>query len=290
MAFHSAHLGINYAGSQHELGGCIADANELWKLFAPLTRGNGGTTDRMLEREATIAGVREFIGDVVRRLKAGDTLFLSRSGHGTQIADRDGDEKDRKDECFVCFDLELMSDDEFAVLLSERASGTFVVVFDDCCHSGGGSRLFASVDKPRFIPASQLSARPRKIERHDMPLIRGADGVLHISACKPEEVAWDTGKHGAATLALLNAMKQIAMHSTLRTWADVFHYTASQLPTRQHPQTPTLTGDDAVARQVLPWLVKTQATLPPQGVLELGVSGVMAPDVLRFNGRTYRAE
>lgn len=295
MAFHSAHLGINYAGTQHELGGCVADANELSKLFAPLVKSAGGVLDKMLEREATIDGVREFVADAVRRLKAGDTLFLSRSGHGTQIADRDGDERDRKDECFVCFDLELMSDDEFAVLLSERASGSVVVVFDDCCNSGGGSRFISSPaelldERPRFIPGTLLTASHERIDRHDMPLIRGSEGVLHISACKPEEVAWDTGRHGAATLALLAALQKIAATSRIiRNWGDLFAGIASQLPTKQHPQTPTLTGDATIARLVLPWMAED---LPPAAanVLELGVSGVTAPDVLRFNGRTYRAE
>lgn len=307
MAFYSAHLGINYAGTQHELGGCLADADELAKLFAPLVKSAGGVIDKMFEREATLEGVRDFLRENLRRLKAGDTLFVSRSGHGTQVRDRDGDEADKQDECFVCYDLRLMSDDEFAVLLTQRASGSVVVVFDDCCHSGGGSRLFSEPykpfpgpgvlspgavlrDKPRFIPGSQLTARPAKFDRRNAPGQPGADGVLHIAACRPNEVAWDTGRHGAATLALLAALKQVAMASKPQKWDDVFTYVSAQLPTKQHPQTPTITGDDWVAKQMLPWLAKTQATLPPQGVLELGVSGVTAPDVLRFNGRTYRAE
>lgn len=276
--FFSAHVGINYAGSGNDLGGCVNDAKDLSAVFGPLAKANGGTSDRLLERSADIAGLRDFLAENVGRLEAGDLLFLSRSGHGTQVPDRDGDEQDRKDEAFVCFGMDLMLDDEFAAILSRRKAGSQVVVFDDCCHSGGGSRLLGvtATGRPRFVLYSACQPCERS------PIARGdtRDGVLHLSACQPQEVALDTGENGAATLALIASIK-----AKVKTWASLFGGMTGQLPTRQYPQTPTMTGDMEVAKLAIPTVPSAAPppVTPPPVMLGL-------PDVLTINGLRYRRE
>ena len=66
---------------------------------------------------------------------------LSFSGHGSQVYDRNRDEKDGKDECILPSDFKrigVITDDRFQQLLNMFWEGTKVVcilVFD-CCHSG----------------------------------------------------------------------------------------------------------------------------------------------------------
>lgn len=83
-------------------------------------------------------------------LKEGDHVFIYMTGHGEQVKDLNGDEKDHYDEAFVCHDASLsdakadhsnilLLDDELDLLLTdlrERAGTSgqvFMVV--ECCHS-----------------------------------------------------------------------------------------------------------------------------------------------------------
>lgn len=251
MAIHSAHIGINFAGTNNALRGCVNDAEDLLKLWHPITTANGGSSDKLTERGATISNVRQFIGEKLALLKPGDLLFLSRSSHGTQVPDRDGDEHDGKDEAFVCYGLNLLIDDEFATLLTKRAAGSFVVVFDDCCHSGGGQRFMSDPDLPPdskarnlpwdVIPDDCRAAVPRGVS----PPPGASAGVLHIAACQADQVAWDGSRNGrangAGTLAFLDSFERTG------TWGQLFSRIRSQPLFKQYKQNPHIDGDEKLA-------------------------------------------
>lgn len=118
---HCGHIGINFEGTSNALRGCVNDAKDFFKTFRPLCQ----SSDIIAERSATLTDVRLFLAERLSKLAPGDLLFLSRSSHGTQIPDRDGDETDGKDEAFVCYGLDLLSDDEFATILAKRAAGSY---------------------------------------------------------------------------------------------------------------------------------------------------------------------
>lgn len=283
----SAHIGVNFAGTNNALRGCINDAKDLLAVFNDITIAVGGTSDFLTERQATIAGVREFVATHLRNLQPGDTLFLSRSSHGTQVPDRDGDEQDGKDEAFVCYGLDLLIDDEFRAILSRRAAGSFVVVFDDCCHSGTGQRFVGDADRPaealaRSLPWHAIPDECRlRLSRDCSRGLKDDAGVLHIAACQAHEVAWDGSRNGrpngAGTLALLDALAAGA-----KTWSDVFTGIRSRLPSKQYKQTPMASGDMSLLAMRVAGAV--QPVVPPPA------SGGGLPDVLTINGKRYRAE
>lgn len=284
----SAHIGINFAGSSNALRGCINDAKDLFRVFQPMAFAS----DFLTERFANITDVRGFISAWLAKLQPGDTLFLSRSSHGTQVPDRDGDEQDGKDEAFVCFGLDLLIDDEFRAILSRRAAGSFVVVFDDCCHSGTGQRFVGDPDRPadalaRSLPWHAIPDECRlRLSRDCSRGLKDDAGVLHIAACQSHEVAWDgsrqmpdgtTRANGAGTMAMLDALAGGA-----KTWSDVFTGLASRLPSKQYKQTPIATGDSSLLAMRVAGAV--QPVVPPPA----SVQGL--PDVLTINGKRYRAE
>lgn len=283
----SAHIGINFAGTSNALRGCVNDSADMLKAWNDITMAAGGTSDFLTERRATLAGVREFIATHLRNLQSGDLLFLSRSSHGTQIPDRDGDETDGKDEAFVCYGLDLLSDDEFATILAKRAAGSYVVVFDDCCHSGTGLRFVGDPDRPadalaRSLPWQAIPQATRdNFERGAAPPPSASRGVLHIAACQDHEVAWDGSRdgrpNGAGTLALLDALAAGA-----KTWNDVFTGIRSRLPSKQYKQTPIASGDSSLLAMRVAGAV--EPVVPPPA----SVQGL--PDVLTINGKRYRAE
>jgi hypothetical protein len=74
-------------------------------------------------------------------LSSGDALFVTFSGHGSQITNTSADEElDFLDET-LCFHDRMLIDDEVYALLSEVRPGTHVTMAYDSCHSETVSRV-----------------------------------------------------------------------------------------------------------------------------------------------------
>ena len=139
----SIHLGLNsvdpkgYGGWDGQLRACEADAQDMAKIAKD--RGYAGTT-LLLTKNATAAAFAKAMADAAEKLVAGDILFLSYSGHGGQVPDRDGDdEADGLDETWCLFDRQLL-DDELYGLFGKFAKGVRIVLLSDSCHSGTVAR------------------------------------------------------------------------------------------------------------------------------------------------------
>ncbi len=117
----------------------------------------------LLTEKATRAGFRAAFGSAAKRLKTGDFLFLTYSGHGGQLPDLNGDEDDGLDETWCLFDGQLV-DDEIYDMLAMLAPGVRVLVLSDSCHSGSvlkdAAILAAATQKEN---ATRYRAMPRDI-------------------------------------------------------------------------------------------------------------------------------
>jgi hypothetical protein len=134
----SLHIGLNAVGAAHyggwrgELCACEFDAGDM----AALARAQGMKARVLLTREATRAAVLRRLHAAARALRAGDLFFLSFSGHGGQVPDVSGEERDDKlDETWCLYDAQLI-DDELYTALTRFAAGVRIVVLSDSCHSG----------------------------------------------------------------------------------------------------------------------------------------------------------
>ena len=139
----SIHLGLNFVDPKHydgwdgELRACEADANDMAKIAKD--RGYG-TTTVLLTKNATVAKFAKAMKDAAAKLTAGDILFLSYSGHGGQVPDRDGDDEvDGLDETWCLYDRQLI-DDELYGMFGKFAKGVRIVLLSDSCHSGTVAR------------------------------------------------------------------------------------------------------------------------------------------------------
>lgn len=146
----SIHIGLNNLdvssyGEQTVLAGCINDADSMQSLAA----GQGFQTRRMVDEEATADAVIEAISDAANTLRSGDMLFLTYSGHGSQVSDVDGDEADGLDETWCLYDRMLI-DDELSQLWSRFEAGVRILMLSDSCHSGTVAKLI----KERKLAAS----------------------------------------------------------------------------------------------------------------------------------------
>lgn len=133
----SLHIGLNgvdpnaYAGWSGELCACEADA----RVLAAAASRQGFAARILLTQRATRRAVLGQVRQAARRLEAGGFFWISFSGHGGQVPDRNGDELDKLDETWCLHDGQLI-DDELTTELAGFRRGVRVLVTTDCCHGG----------------------------------------------------------------------------------------------------------------------------------------------------------
>ncbi|GJN28389.1 hypothetical protein PR202_gb16502 [Eleusine coracana subsp. coracana] len=174
-------VGCNYAGTPHELRGCINDVHAMRDLlvarfgFAPaeitvLTddAAPGAGNNKVLP---TGANIKRALSDMVAR--AGDVLFFHYSGHGTLVPPVMPDHRGRHrdDEAIVPCDFNLITDVDFRRVVDRVPRGASFTIVSDSCHSGGlidnekeqiGP---ATVDDDDDLVAAAGSARPSRTTR-----------------------------------------------------------------------------------------------------------------------------
>jgi hypothetical protein len=231
----SLHLGLNrvdpkqYEGWDGALVACEADAKDMRRLAA--ARGFKPTI--LLTRKATAAAVIKTISAAAAQLSAGDIFFLTYSGHGGQVPDTNGDEKDDQDETWVLYDRELV-DDELYALWAKFKQGVRILVLSDSCHSGTvtklvsyrtitegrgrGARPYGQDRPPRFrrMPLAverQVNKKHKKLYDRIQKSHMGAEhqpvgaSVFLISGCQDNQLSSDGDKNGLFTGTLLETWK-----------------------------------------------------------------------------------
>lgn len=189
----SLHIGLNevdpqhYAGWVGELSACEADAEDMKALAE--AQGFDGTL--LLTADATKAAVRRAMRKAATALRAGDIFFLTYSGHGGQLPDKNGDEDDDTDETWCLFDGELV-DDLLHDAFGKFRKGVRILVLSDSCHSGSVTReqldaiTEAQAKARRYDPTTGAVVGPRF---RGMPLDVARKTYLQNRAAYDEELA-----------------------------------------------------------------------------------------------------
>ena len=217
-------IGIdNYPSSP--LAGCVADAR-AWKTVLGTL---GFTVSTLLDRDATRSRILEVLTDLVVSATPGEVLAFQYSGHGTQVADLDGDESEGFDQAFVPVDYEtgaLLLDDDLANVYRQLPAGARLTLFMDCCHSGTISRFAprelaatSSRVRRRYLPLSPWQEQAHRAFRSQLPptvsragSVMSLDGVVHMAACQDRQYAYEVDGAGnftrVATVALAEAVRR----------------------------------------------------------------------------------
>jgi metacaspase-1 len=147
----SIHIGLNqvdpdhYDGWDGTLQACEFDANDMQKV----AESRGFQSTKLLTKEATADAVQAAIEGAASELADGDFLFLTYSGHGGQVPDKNGEEEaDRSDETWVLYDRQLV-DDELYALWGKFKPGVRIFVLSDSCHSG---TVLRGIDDETAVP------------------------------------------------------------------------------------------------------------------------------------------
>lgn len=133
-----------------------------------------------------------------------DRVWIHYSGHGCAITDRDGDEKDGRDECIVPADYHngVITDDLIKRVLRYFNKKTKVTCIFDCCHSGTIGDLRYEYRMPNVCSLDNFKSKCHA-------------NILLLSGCMDHQTSADAynvqGKNqysGAMTSCLLMSMKE----------------------------------------------------------------------------------
>ncbi|KAH0829415.1 hypothetical protein FOPE_10244 [Fonsecaea pedrosoi] len=242
-------IGINFYRDNKSLNGCVHDVTSV-KAFldesAPHIDATVFTasqpsdpTSNVPSEEPALLPTYENVTSELERIKeqarAGDTVYIHYSGHGTTgrtpLTNSQDPHLDTEEFALVLYDeahgMRKLPGSELARLLKAMVDKSLVVILVlDCCFSGGvtrdGSRSrpkVRSIDYDNSIAAtySSLPHRgqgPLRDGRMAPQWLINPEGYATLCACGPyetaEEFEFDDGKfHGALTYFLLRALKAL---------------------------------------------------------------------------------
>lgn len=231
------HIGLNavdprsYEGWGGELNACENDARDM----AAIGKSQKMRSRALLTKRATRRAVLTALATAARTLKKGDYCFVTYSGHGGQLPDRNHDEPDAYDETWCLYDGEI-SDDQLDQAWAKFRSGVRILVLSDSCHSGTVTRAaFMSAlraaspgrglgphenghaPRPRAMPMAVAMRVYRAHQREYDRIQKSVDprardrvkaSVLLISGCQDNQESLDGDVNGLFTENLLRVWKQ----------------------------------------------------------------------------------
>ncbi len=227
----------NYVGTGNDLNGCINDAEDL--NHAILSSNNNFTTVLSLDSTVTISYVLYEIDILAAKAVGGDNVFISYSGHGTQL--RNSLEADGYDEALYLYDGSLR-DDVLREHLDKFADGVNVVLFLDSCFSGGMLKKINPkiYKRPRFVVTDEIPEGAHRVKAFM------ADTARHLimSGCSEDEYSYDAYFDGRYNGAFTYWAVKLFVHGM--TYQDWFDAIRTELPSNIYPQTPLLLGSEAL--------------------------------------------
>lgn len=227
-------VGINYINSQNELYGCINDVSN----FRDRLNSQGFTINTLTdftEKKPTKQNILDEFKSLLVGSKPGDLLCFMYSGHGSNILDRNGDEKDGYDETLISCDLKSILDDELKTLINQylKKDVTLFCIFDSCCSGTVLDLKYQFLDSMNY---DKYTENPKSVET--------LGNVYMISGCMDNQTSADAfinnKPQGAMTWSLLECV------SPSITWRQLIKSMRNVLKTSGYTQTPQFSSSNFV--------------------------------------------
>ncbi len=246
----SINIGLNvidagHYGSSNELRGCINDA----KAMHTIAKSKGFEENYLLiDKDGTYKNVTTKLKKAARKLKKGDFLLITYSGHGASVWDNNYDESDGKDETW-CLHDRMILDDELAAYWAKFKDGVRILMLSDSCHSGSVSRVMNSdgelVDDLPAEGSRGMKDGPEIYDRNkvvydntapiDKNIAKGIGikaTVLLLSGCQDNQTSRDGAVNGLFTEKLL---KVYAKGNFTGNYAGLLVKILTLMPSNQTP-------------------------------------------------------
>ena len=198
-------IGINYRGTENELGGCITDANNM-NEFA---KKRGFKNIQLITDDTSVKPTRKNIMDAFTQLlknaNDGDNILFYYSGHGSTVRDTNGNEATGKDQLLVSVDLQPILDDELkAIIQANLKTNVTLFAFFDCCFSGSVLDL-----KYQYMDTLHQNANTMNVGESETP-----GNVIMFGGATDTQYGIDTVingvDQGAFTWAFLDNMNKLS--------------------------------------------------------------------------------
>lgn len=193
-----------------------------------------------------------------QQIRKQDLAIIYFSGHGSWVGDNNGDEKDRRDEVLVTYDVKCkhrydvkeedsLRDDRFVQLINTLPTDRVLTVLDTCFSAG----MYLGPNNPEPLPSKALSKfmvkgpfgnQDSSSAYHANNLIENEVGNMDslkgllLAAATEEEKALEISKGGLFTLKLLTQLQKYA------NWRTAFKQATKQIQKHKPPQTPQAIG------------------------------------------------
>jgi len=192
-------IGINYEGTPSALGGCHNDVAQLSGMLKQHFGYESSDITRLIEKQATRTNILKALSDLVIECERDRVTecWFSFSGHGVGVHDKNADERDKRDECIVTVDHQLIHDDAIHKIIRRLPKYTRMVMVWDCCFSGTGGDL-----PYRYIYGN------KSVLENPEALMRG--NIIMISGCRDDQTsadAWGLDKQKKFTGAMSSALR-----------------------------------------------------------------------------------
>jgi hypothetical protein len=190
MAKKALLIGINYYDTpSNKLNGCINDAVNMRNMLID-AYGYDSNNIAVLRDDAvnsinkpTRANILNNLSSIIAQSASLKEIWIHYSGHGSQIRDSNGDEKDGLDEFIVPSDYDktgIITDDMIFNIIRQSKCPTFIIF--DCCSSGTICDLmwnFNAVSSTQVVAvktANNLAQNPN---------------IFCLSGCRDEQTSAD---------------------------------------------------------------------------------------------------
>ncbi|MBQ1177306.1 MAG: caspase family protein [Paludibacteraceae bacterium] len=250
-----------------DYGWCTINGNNDIAIVQEMLLANGFKSNHIFtlcDANATYNHILDNLAALTNKLQQGDRVYIHFSGHGQQITDLDGDEKDGYDEAWIPYDAlqeptsyyhgeKHLTDDiinKQLHLMRQKvgAAGSIVVVID-ACHSGTATRDISDSSIVRGSTAKfTLSAKPLPFTQ-ERPI-----EWISIAACSDDEVNRQCrveGNHyGSLSYVLYTLRHQLSNLTLSALTAKLAQQVTYPLVAR--PQTPTVEYSGSNQQLVFP--------------------------------------
>ncbi|APY11151.1 peptidase C14 [Seonamhaeicola sp. S2-3] len=216
----------------------------------------------LIDEQATYAGIKEALNNLLSKVKPDDIVVIHYSGHGQQIFDDNDEEIDGKDEALVPYDAWVrynnnykgehhFRDDELGNFITKFRNklgkqGQLLLLLDSC-HSGSSTRGGkARGSEAVFAPSNWKPNKSGDASGSDMTekskekLQDNAAPFVLISGASANELNYEYKGTGSLSYAFSKAMNSLGSNFS---YNQLFAKIESQMNVISPKQNPTIEGD-----------------------------------------------
>lgn len=231
-------IGINYTGTPYELNGCINDTESIQTRLTTnygFDVANITTLTDNTSVKPTRANILTHLTNLLTNAVSGDLLFFLYSGHGSYTIDRNGDEKDGRDEMIITLDMNGILDDDLKQIIQTnlKTNVTLFALFDSCFSGSVLDLRYQYLDSLNY---DSFTENDKQLDTQG--------NVIMISGCSDTQTSADASINQRFNGAMTWSFLECATPDIC--WRDLLKNMRSALKSRGFSQLPQMSSGSIV--------------------------------------------